>query len=114
LSLSFDQPGSPIVPVWAPVVVDVSAKTTRPNTASGSWVHVVKHADGASTIHSAESVSGDRIRDSVENDAPVVTSPSSTVTALASTATLAATVSPGRIVNGNSTGGAGKSWYQAE
>jgi hypothetical protein len=77
-------------------------------------VHLVKQADGASTIHSAESVSGDRIRSSVENDAPVVSSRSSTVTALAATATVAASLSPGRIVNGSSTGGAGNSWYQPE
>ena len=77
-------------------------------------MHVMKHADGASRIHSAESVSGDRIWSSVENDASVVKSRSWTVTAFALTATLAAILSPGRIVNGNSTGGAGKSWYQAE
>jgi hypothetical protein len=103
------QAESLIVPVCAPTVVDVWVNATRSKGASGSCAHVRKHIDGASTIHSAESVSGDLIQSWAEKPAPVETLRSASVTVLALTATLAEMVSPGRTASGSSMGGAGKS-----
>jgi hypothetical protein len=100
--------------VCVATVVDAPVNATRPRSAKGSWTQIVKQADGASRIHSAESVSGERIQSSVENEAPDETLRSAKATMLPATAAFAATVSPGRIVTGSSTGDAGKSWYQAE
>ena len=114
LSRSLAQAESLIVPVCAATVVDVSVNATRSKAASGSCAHALKHIDGASTIHSAESASGDLIQSSVEKAAPVETLRSASVTVLPLMATFAEMVSPGRTASGSSTGGAGQSWYQAE
>ena len=108
------QAESLIVPVCAPTVVDVLVNATRSKAVSGSCAQVRKHIDGASTIHSAESVSGDLIERWVEKLVPVERLRSASVTVLALTATFVEMVSPGRTASGSSTGDAGNSWYQAE
>jgi hypothetical protein len=91
-------------------LVDASVNVTLPKSASGSCSHVVKHAAGASTIHSALSVSGSpRIDTSLEKVAPVDTFVNATETSLLATVIDTCTLSPACKATGRSTDGAGKS-----
>jgi len=102
------------VPVCVAMLVAASLKRTLEKSASGSGMHVVKQATGASTIHSALSVSGAGIHLCVEKASPVDTFVNATETIQPLTDTAARSLSPGLIAMGTSTGFAGKSWYQAE
>ena len=88
---SADHSGSEIVPVWPSVVVaDDEVKLTVPKSVSGSGVHCEtepSHADGASAIHSALEMSGLLIVRFLENDWPVVSLATDTLTAVPSTVT---------------------------
>jgi hypothetical protein len=109
-----DHAVSAIVPVCASTPVVAFVNLALPKSASGRGAQLTKHADGASTIHSAESVSGARIQMSVEKELPVESFRSESPTIPALTLTDAVRWSPGPTIGGSSTGGAGKSWYYAE
>jgi hypothetical protein len=102
------------VPVCVAMLVAASLKRTLEKSASGSGTHVVRQAAGASTIHSAVSVSGAGVHLCVENVSPLETFAIVTETVQPSIDTAARSLSPGLTRIGTSTGGAGKSWYQAE
>ena len=112
-----DHAGSEIVPVWPVLHVALTlAKLVVPKFASGSarQLPLSPHADGASTIHSAELTSTYATSSRLVNEVPRVRSARKSVTERPETATLADTVSPGRTVRPSLTGAAGTISYQAE
>ena len=112
-----DHAGSEIVPVWPVALVALTlAKLVVPKSASGSARQppLSPHADGASTIHSAELTSTCATSSCLENDVPRVRSAMKSFTEWPETVTLADIVSPGRTVRPSLTGAAGTSSYQAE
>lgn len=99
----------------APALAHACVNVTRAKSASGNGVQSgVKHAAGASAIHSAEPVSTDEARSVVANDAPVDRFRSSTCTASPRRLRRADTRSPGSMTMGMSIGAARTSSYQAE
>ena len=86
------------------------------NAASGSaWQPPLSpHADGASTIHSAELTSTCATCSWVANEVPRVRLARKSFTVWPETVTLAEIVSPGRTVSFSSTGASGTSSYHAE
>ena len=112
-----DHAGSVIVPVCpVALVVPAFAKLVVPKSASGSARQppLSTHADGASTIHSAELTSTWSTRSCLENEVPCVRSAMKSFTRCPETVTAADIVSPGRTVRASLTGAAGTSSYQAE
>jgi hypothetical protein len=102
-------------PRLVPARARASTKTTRVNVARCPKAQSrMRHIAGASAIHSAEPVSTAGALVLVANDAPVDRFPNSRFTVLPRRLSRADTSSPGRMASGISTGGAGKSWYQAE
>jgi hypothetical protein len=75
--------------VCASTFVAAFVNVTRAKSASGRGAQVTKYADGASTIHSAESISGVRIQISVEKELPLESFRSESPTTRAVTRTFA-------------------------
>ena len=112
-----DHAGSEMVPVWPVALVALTLpKLVVPKSASGSARQppLSPHADGASTIHSAELTSTRATSSCLENVVPRVRSAMKSFTECPETVTLADIVSPGRTVSPSLTGAAGTSSYQAE
>ena len=106
-----------MVPVWPVALVAWAlAKVVVPKSASGSarQLPLSPHAEGASTIHSAEATSTWSTRTCLEKDVPRVRSAMKSFTECPETVTPADIVSPGRTVRPSFTGAAGTSSYQAE
>jgi hypothetical protein len=86
-----------------------------PKCASGSGVQAgLTQLDGASAIHSAESVSGFGIVSCFSNDAPAESFTSASATRVPETRTSAVTTSPGRMSTAMSTALDGYASYHAE
>ena len=112
-----DHAGSVIVPVWpVALVVLTLAKLVVPKSASGSARQppLSPHADGASTIHSAELTSTRATSSCLENDVPRVRSAMKSFTECPETVTRPTSCRPGATVRASLTGAAGTSSYQAE
>jgi hypothetical protein len=112
-----DQAGSVMVPVCpVSLVAFAAAKLVVPKFASGRARQkpLAPHADGASTIHSAELTSTRATSSRLVNEVPRVRSAMKSFTERPETATLADMVSPGRTVRLSLTGAAGTISYQAE
>ena len=97
------------------MVVVAEKNVVRPKWATGSGVQVgAAQLDGASAIHSAESVSAPAAVKCFTNDAPVESLTSLRSICRPAARTSAVTVSPGRTPTGTSTAVAGNASYQAE
>jgi hypothetical protein len=106
--------GSPIGPSCVPIVAVAFENATWPKSASGRISHasLPAHAEGASTIHSAEEASISARRLVVWKRPPVVRSRIRSVTSWPATVTEASIRSPGRTRIFRLTGAAGSSSYQ--
>src|SRR3954454_8917695 len=111
------QAESAIAPRWPwRVIAEAWAKLTEPKSASGTvWqLPPTTQLDGASTIHSADDVSGEDIRRKRIVLRPVVRLRMATRTSWPRTVTLAVMRSPGRARIETVRSGRGTSSYQAE